>query len=336
MTKRLEDIGKKLDVSPSTVSRALDRRTQHMVKEDTRKRIFDLIKKAGFKPNIKARNLARGRLTNFSIILPTGIDSIFYDEYYLSIIKGVNSALLGTDYSLSILPIEKNYSPDEIYRILLNHETAGLILSPYCKYIEFPFDLMKRYGLPIVIIDNEIKEKNCYSIMLDHKTAGRLGAEILWKKGHRNIVLISDIGHSQHSEMRKDGFYEFFKDKPGNIYTITNLEYKFSYVSGAPALDDIIKINKFPTAVFSLNDEIALGIMNNLKNKAVSCPKDISMLGFDGLSAGQYTTPRLSSIAFPFEEVGKMTARVLMDVLNHKRVNKKITFEAKLKGGETC
>ena len=333
MEKNLKDIAKELGLNASTVSRAINQKTAHMVKEDTRKKIFDLIKKKGFKPNIKARNLKKQQLTNFSLILPIGMKSIFYDEYYNGIIRGINNRVVDTEYSLTIIPVKEDYTSDDIFNVLLNNETAGLILSPYCKYIEFPVDLLKKYNFPIVSIDNEIQSKSFYNIVLDHEKAGYLGAEAIWKKGLRNIILISDEGHSRHSEMRKKGFYDFLKNKKD--CSVINIEHAFSYASAPKVVEELLKINSFPACIFSFNDEIAIGVINELKKKRLNCPKDIEILGFDSLSLGEYSSPKLSSVGFSFEEIGEITAKILIDVLLDKKVNKKTVIEASITFGES-
>ncbi|MFH1847378.1 MAG: LacI family DNA-binding transcriptional regulator [Candidatus Omnitrophota bacterium] len=333
MNKGLKEIAGKLGLNISTISRAINVETQHLVKEETRKRIFELIKKEGFKPNIKARNLKKQSLTNFSLIIPIGIKSIFYNEYYNSIINGINKVLMGSEYLLTLLPIEENYEPENIFQLLLNTETAGLILSPYCKYIKFPFDLMNKYTFPIVSIDNKVSGKNIYNIILNHKNAGYHAAEILWEKGYRDIVLISDVAHSEHSTLRKEGFLEFFKDKNANI---NNIEVPFTFVSGEVTIKKIKERNKFPICIFSLNDEVAVGIINQLKKNNLECTKDLSILGFDGLSIGAYLSPRLSSMGFPFENIGRLTAQILIDVLTNKKVQKTTILEARITEGESC
>jgi len=332
--KNLSYVAGKLGIHTSTVARALDKKTQHMVKESTRKKIFDLIKQQGIKPSVTARSLKKKKLTNFSLILPVGIDSVFYDEYYNGIINGMNEMLLETDYTLTTIPIEKDYSPDKIFQILLDVETAGLILSPYCKYIEFPIDALKKYDFPIVSIDNEIRSQNIYNIVLDHEGAGYKGAEILWGRGYRNIVLITDIGHSRHSEMRKKGFYKFFEGKTD--VSIENVEFEFSIRSGEPALQAIIKNNKFPICVFSLNDEIALGMIGHCCENRLKCPEDISVLGFDGLSAGRYINPPLCSMAFPFKRIGRAAADILLNVREGKKVKKTNIIKAEITEGKSC
>jgi len=334
MKKNLKYVANKLGIHISTVARAIDIKTHRMVKKSTRDKIFELIKKEGIKPNIKARGLKKEKLTNINLILPIGIESVFYDEYYNGIISGMNEILLDTGFTLTTIPIESNYSPDKIFQILLNVEMAGLVLSPYCKYIDFPLDILKKYDFPIISIDNELRGKNIYNIILDHEGAGYKGAKMLWDRGHRNIILISDSNRSRHSEMRKRGFYEFFKNKKD--VTIDNVGLEFSISSGLPALKKIMKTNKFPTCVFSLNDEIALGIVNHCCENKLRCPEDISVLGFDGLSAGRYTNPVLCSLAFPFKKIGKNTAEILINALNGKKKKKTILMEAEIKGEGSC
>jgi len=334
MSKTLNEIAKELGLNIATVSRAINKETEYMVKGSTREKIFNLIKKKGFKPNIKARDLKKQKLTNFSLILPVGIKSIFYDEYYNSIIKGLNETLLNTEYSLVILPVEESYNQDEIYSLLFNTEIAGLILSPYCRHIDLPYELLKRYAFPIVSIDNEFSVKNVYNIVLDHQAAGYLGAKVLWEKGYRDMVLISDSKHSAHSEMRKKGFNEFIANKKD--IRVDHIECPFSYASGPEAVGKIEQIYRKSLGVFSLNDEIAVGIINNLGKIDVKCPEDIGVLGFDGLPIDGYLSPRLSSIAFPLIDIGKQAGQIIIEVLDGMDVENKILIQADLKEGESC
>ncbi|MFH1877529.1 MAG: LacI family DNA-binding transcriptional regulator [Candidatus Omnitrophota bacterium] len=334
--KNLKYIAGKLGINASTVSRALSKRTEHMVKESTRNKVFDLVKKEGFKPDIQARNLKKQKLTNLTFILPVGMDSIFYNEYYMEILKGLSKVIIDSEYTLTILPIQIDYTADEIFRRLLDHETAGLILSPYCKKLEIPFELLKNYNFPVVSIDNKIEHKNFYNILLDHKHAGALGAKILSEKGYRDLILISDQGKSLHSEVRKKGFYGFFKKNEKIRAEIKNIELPFTFLSGIQAIEAIKRTVKFPAGVFSLNDEIAVNMLINLPKYGITCPRDINLIGFDGLKIGTMTRPRLSSIAFPFEQIGIETASLLINVLDGKKQANTITIQASLIPGESC
>ncbi|MFC1590200.1 LacI family DNA-binding transcriptional regulator [Candidatus Omnitrophota bacterium] len=334
--KRLIDIARQLDLSIATVSRALNSTTEHMVKEETRKRILDLVKKTGFKPNIRARELVKGKETTFTLLLPIGVDSVFYTEYYFKLIDGINNVITGTEYTLEILPVVKEYTEEEIYKIILNCNTAGLILSPYCKAIHIPFDIIKRYPFPIITIDSELKGRNAYNVVLDHQKAGYKGIEYLAQRGYENIAVISDSGHSPHSEMRKEGIRQYLKEKKIAEGAVTHMEYPFSRTSGLPALKEIIGLKKRSIGVFSFNDEIAVGILNNMAQMGLRCPADIAILGFDGLPIGQYTIPRLSSVAFPLKKIGEIVARGLIELASKGKTKRRTVIQADILEWESC
>lgn len=330
--KNLKTIAEKLGLNVATVSRAIRPSTQDLVKPSTRKKILDLMKKEGYRPNIQARNLKKQAQSVISMILPVGIDSIFYDQYYQNIIQGINEVLVDTEYALSVLPVRADFTTDDMFRMLIDNDTAALVLSPYCRYIEFPLDLIKKYGYPVASIDNEIEGNTVYNITLDHYGAGRLGAEIMEAKGRKDIILVSDEGRSKHSELRRKGFNDHFK-KNGAGLKITNIEAPFSRVSGVPVLEEIKARFKSPVSVFVLNDEIAVNMLINANKFGLSCPDDISVLGFDGLNIGEFLDPQLQSVAFPFKTVGKFTADTLIKVLSGKKTAKRIGIEARLTEG---
>jgi len=130
MGKTLQDIAQELKLSTATVSRAINKNTEALVKKETRDKILDLVRKTGFKPNMKARGLAKGKLTNFFLIMSQNEDSIFYDYYFFKIIRGFLNVIIDTEYSLAMLPIENDYTEEQIYELIMHNETAGLILSP--------------------------------------------------------------------------------------------------------------------------------------------------------------------------------------------------------------
>ena len=338
MQKTLKDIAKELGVSTATISRSLNKETSNLVKQETRNKIIEYVHRTGFKPNTKASALARGKLTNLFLILSQSDDSIFFDQYYMKIIRGIHDVIVDTDYSLGLLSIDINYTKNQIDDILFRNETAGLILSPHCKANElYPSELLEKYNFPIVSIDNEIQGKNVFTILLNHVGAGSLGIEYLIEKGYKKIYFISDIDKSQHSEIRKQGVYQFFEEHSDDSMELVNLEYPFIRESGKKALDKIIEYGDFPVGVFVLNDEIAIEMINYALEKKINCPKDIGILGFDGLSVGQYVSPPLKSVSFPVREVGKITAQRLIELLEGKKMRKnKSVIEAIITDGKSC
>ncbi|MCK5451528.1 MAG: LacI family DNA-binding transcriptional regulator [Candidatus Omnitrophica bacterium] len=337
MQKTLEDIALELNLSTATISRALNKGTQHLVRENTKNRIFDLVKRTGFKPNLQARGLASGKLTNLFFIMSQNEDSVFYDQYFFYVMRGIQDVIIDMEYSLSILSIENDFTEDQIYDILLSHETAGLILSPYCFYTKFPFDAIKGSNTyPIVTLDIEIDSKNVHSIVFDHVDAGYKGAEFLWKKGYRQFVLISDIKHSYHSDLRREGFYDFFKTKKGERFVVDEFQYLLSDTSSLSVLEKITKVKKSPVGIFALSDEIAIGMINNLSKTGIKCPEDIGILGFDGLRVGRYSVPSLSSVGFPFRAVGRQAAEIIIKALKKQKVKKTYNVKANIIEGDSC
>jgi len=332
MYRRLEDISKDLGVSSATISRALNKNTEHLVKKETRETILSYVKETGYKPNLKARGLAKGKLTNLFLIQSEQDESIFYDLYYSDLINGINNVIADSDYSLVILPIKNYYTEDQIYDILFNQETAGLFISPFCLNLDFPFGLIKDFEFPVIALDSEIEGDNVYSIMLNHFEAGYKAAERLSKKKDRDIVFISDSMQNLHSQMRRSGFYSFFERHNIGV-EITEFEFPLSYISGGPVLEKILSLGKLPISVFVLSDEIGVNLINQIWKKGLRCPEDIAVLGFDGLSIRNYTVPCLSSIGFNYYEVGKIAAKVLINTLSGKKERKKICIDAKVLEG---
>jgi len=336
--KTLKDIARELGVSTATISRALNKSTSGMVRPETRDKILEYVRRTGFKPNTKASALAKGKLTNLFLILSQKHDSIFFDQYYIKIIRGIHDVIVDTEYSLGLLSIDEGFSPEDIDEILFRNETAGLILSPHCHANKiYPRELLEKYDFPVVSIDNEVEGNNVYTVLLDQEGAGFKGAEFLAGKGYKNIVLVSDSEHSAHSEMRKKGFYSFFDAASDKSFDLTCLEFPFSLDAGESALNEIVKLGKFPVGVFALNDELASGILGHIPRAGLKCPGDIGILGFDGLTIGQYLSPRMYSVSFPIREVGKKTAEILVETLEGKKLRKnKIVFDAVITSGESC
>ena len=337
MQTRLQDIAEQLNLSTATISRALNKETENLVKKETRDRIFEFIRETGYKPNIKARELAKGKLTNFFLLSSQmNENSIFYDHYFINLIRGITGVLVDTEYSLVMLPIENDYTEDRIYKILLDNETAGLILSPYCSHLEFPFDVIKEYNFPVVSLDNEIMGQNAYNVLLDHTEAGYIGAKRLTEKGYKNILLVSDSRHAMDAELRRKGFFDFFRDNTDAARKIINIELPLSYISSEPVLEKILELDIFPIGVFALSDEIAVGLINRLGNKGLRCPEDVGVIGFDGLSIGYHSVPRLNSVAFPYQEVGREAALTIKDALEGKNVKRRKVIGALLTEGGSC
>jgi len=141
--------------------------------------------------------------------------------------------------------------------------------------------------------------------------------------GHKNIAVISGPEQSTITQDRLFGHINSLNDA-GITFKTENVAYgDYSIQSGAKAAEKLLNMSPSPTAIFCMNDEMAIGAIHYAKKKRLSVPDDISISGFDNISFAEYSDPPLTTISQPAEEFGSFAMSMLFDVMKGNELEEK-------------
>ena len=319
----IRDIAREAGVSVTTVSRVLNRRPD--VNAETRRKVEYVIQKYHFAGNINARGLKQDRKA-------VGIIVHGHSNPFLS---ALSEALLLQAKSLPISFITEfvDEMDDEFLnavRLAAQNRLDGLIFIG-CL-IDKRANVIRDLNIPIVFttVDGSGADLPlASSVTIDDRKMGRWVGDQLIQLGHRNIaVLGANPVYGDSLSKRLNGFLEALKSSDIPFRKDLFRECLFTYDSGYSETMDIFRNHHDVTALFAMSDVVAIGAMRALKDLNIDVPGKVSVFGFDGIRAGDFTVPRLSTIEQPVDEIAEKSIRLLIRMLDRDETPQHLVIES--------
>lgn len=305
------DVAKLANVSPSTVSRYLNRTS--FVSSDKSEQIEEAIRALDYKPQLPSNKLGKSRSMTIGV-LAQNPDS----PYTSNILIDMEKILSDHGYSLLISANswqEKlvSYSLD----YLLNSDVDGIIIISGNVSEELIRECSNQ--IPVVALGYDINEGNIQSISLDNKLGGYLATLHLIQLGHVNIAHIKGLPDHNDAIYRYNGYKEALSEAGITYKEKLVLDGDFGLKTGYEKTVELIKSKVFFSAIFAANDLTAYGAIKALHDNGLKVPEDVSVIGFDDIPTSLYFTPSLTTLRQPLEELGGISAKCILGLLSGER-----------------
>lgn len=305
-TVTIRDIAERAGVSPSTVSRVLNDTTP--VAPEKRAAVLAAVKALGFRPNVLAQELARGRSRAIGV-LPQGISSPFYGQ----LIKGIEHGLRGSDYYPLFATGEQPGEAAQALELLLAHRVDGLIVVgghiPDADLV----GLADR--IPILAIGRKIEGLEHRCLHVENRDGAFKATRHLLDLGHTRILHITGFAWHRDSIDRREGYERALREAGLRPDPALVLQGNFEEPSGLIATETLLAAGTPFTAIFASNDQMACGAGLALFRRGLRVPRDVSIVGFDDQPIATYTWPPLTTVRQPAFEMGHAAARALVGQL---------------------
>jgi LacI family transcriptional regulator len=304
----IHDIAKEAEVSTATVSRVLNHPDR--VSAAVRERVLAVVDRQHYVSDGFGAGLASQRSRLIGLLIPTITNSI-----YASSTQAIQRVAQHAGYT--VLVGVYDYSAqreEELVQKLLERRVDGLILTGEERASRI-YDKIRKNGVPFVITWQLTRDASIPCVAFDNEAAAFFAVDHLISLGHRNIGLIcgrTDV--NDRAQARRNGYLRAL-DSYGLTSTPLIYERDFEFVHGRSAMHLILQKRQRPTAVFCANDIQAIGAIYESQLSGLRVPDDISIIGFDDIPAAQYTTPQLTTIRVPAEEMGRRAAEILIDAI---------------------
>ncbi|WP_437922080.1 LacI family DNA-binding transcriptional regulator [Sphingobacterium sp. LRF_L2] len=320
-------IAKALQISPATVSRALN--NSHEIKKETRERVLAFAKEHNFRPNTFARNLKTGKTNLIGVVIP-----FLSSPFFLEFIEELYKVITPLHYTLIPLQTQNNEeSEKEALQFLIHQNVAGIIISP--AFEDSNYELLQQVHLnicPVILFDRTQHRLNTYKIGIHNSMETYVATEDLIKKGRKKIVFLcgKDIGNTKD---RIRGYKNALLN-----YAIPFKEEYVVYADYQDPNQDIDCILKaffinlqqnenLPDAIVGGTDTLSIKILGVLANLQLSVPDDIAVIGFTNTNLANYLYPALSTIRQPTKEMAQLALELLMGLIQDSRDRKDMPFE---------
>ncbi|MFA5164827.1 MAG: GntR family transcriptional regulator [Candidatus Omnitrophota bacterium] len=258
----------------------------------------------------------QSRRKNVACILrrlnPTSQSPIL-SPYYVGIFSMMQKEALRMGCTLSFNFVTSVKDERDIARWAMENNVDGIIVIGGLDRTTVLSLYDKKF--PLVLVDNEISKPAIDSVIPDNRNGGYLAVKHLTDLGHKRIAMIRAPLQDQPASIGRLEGYKAALQEAGIKYD-DNLVIEGYYMveEGYKAMEKILKKNPLPTAVFAINDEAAMGAMKAIREKSgLSIPRDISIVGFDNIEWAALSTPPLTTVNVPKEEMGSIALKKLID-----------------------
>lgn len=322
----IKDIARAAKVSHPTVSRALS--DSPLVNGETAKRIREIAVSLGYRPSAIARSLATKKTKTIGVVVTS-----IADPFIADVISGVEEA--ANDHGYSVFLANSNANPDREVKVVhsFHERRVDGILVTASRVGALYVPLLSQLKVPIVLINNQHPDETdefIYSVTIDNIKASTEVMRHLIGLGHKRIAYIGDRGGFQSDIERLAGYRQGLASAEYPFLAELVVHGDGKPEGGAEAMERLLALPSPPTAVFCYNDMSALGALRVLNSHGIKVPEDLSVVGFDDLAIASYTSPLLTTVSQPKQQMGRMAMEILIKLLSRIDSKTNIKVEGEL------
>ncbi|HEX2606801.1 MAG TPA: LacI family DNA-binding transcriptional regulator [Flavisolibacter sp.] len=314
----IQDIARELNITPSTVSRALNNHAA--ISEATKKAVTLTAKKLKYRPNKIASSLRLGKSRIIGVIIPSAEINFFG-----SVVHGIEKVASENDYNVIIYQSNEQLDFEQKgVETFLRSRVDGVLASIAKETTDLGhFAEIKKRGVPLVLFDRVNDELDVPSVVVDDYMGAFNATQHLIDQGCLSIAHIGGQQHVSIFKQRLNGYKDALK-KNGMPLRKELIRYgKVTIESGTQLMKELLALPEPPDGVFAVEDFTALGALQALKAAHVSVPEQVALIGFANEAFGEYISPSLSTVNQQTIKMGEEAARLFFELSEHNGFYKK-------------
>ncbi|MEM9362450.1 MAG: LacI family DNA-binding transcriptional regulator [Bacteroidota bacterium] len=310
----LKELAKSLDLSISTVSRALNNHPD--ISSETKDRVQKLAEKLNYVPNVFASGFRSHRSHILGVIVPN------LSHYFTTtILKGILEEAENLGYRV-IISESKNEEKKqaEMLSTMIQFGVDGILLSLSRKTKSVDGVLKVLSRIPLVMFDKVSDKIPCTQVVINEEEAAFNVVEHLINTGKRRIAIIKETEGSFNSEKRFEGYLRALKehDLPIDEKIILSTE-DISMTKGRMMANVLLSLKKRPDAIFAITDSAAIGAIKALNKFKIQVPEEIAVVGFSNSASSTIINPSLTTVDQPGNKIGRTCTKYLIDEIENPK-----------------
>lgn len=307
-------IAEEVGVSRTTVSLVLNDIPGVRVSPETRQHILEVARRLNYYPDAAARTLASGRTHTIGFVLCQSPDRIFADAFLPEVLRGVGDAVQENGFRVLIHSVEDVTAPEAYIGLVREKHTDGIILSgPRSDDQQLP--RLKAEGFPVVLL-GQLPGSGIPFVDVDNVGAARPAVNHLLGLGHRRIGMITNAPLEYTAARDRLVGYRRALEEAGLDFDERLVRYgDFREESGRVAMCELLDLAERPSAVFVASDLVAFGALVAIKERGLTTPDEIALVGFDDVRLAHYVDPPLTTVRLPAYELGYGAATLLAELI---------------------
>ena len=313
-TVTIYDVAREAGVSMATVSRVVNGNKN--VKENTRKKVLEVIERLDYRPNAVARGLASKRTTTVGVVIPD-----ITNTYFAALAKGIDDIAEMYKYNIVLANSDEDDEKEvAVVNTLFSKQVDGIIFMGYhlTEKIRSEFS---RSRTPVVLAGTVDVEHQLPSVNIDYKNASADAVRHLLKRNKKIAFVSGPLVDDVNGKIRLVGYKEALKEAGVNYSEGLVFESKYRYDDGYALAERLVSSKA--TAAIVTGDELAAGLLNGLADHGVSVPEDFEIITSDDSQIARYTRPNLTTIAQPLYDLGAISMRMLTKIMHKEELEER-------------
>ena len=313
-TVTIYDVAREAGVSMATVSRVVNGNKN--VKENTRKKVLEVIDRLDYRPNAVARGLASKRTTTVGVVIPD-----ITNTYFAALAKGIDDIAEMYKYNIVLANSDEDDEKEvAVVNTLFSKQVDGVIFMGYhlTEKIRSEFS---RSRTPVVLAGTVDVEHQLPSVNIDYKNAIADAVRHLLKRNKKIAFVSGPLVDDINGKVRLAGYKDALKEAGVNYSEGLVFESKYRYDDGYSLAERLVSSKA--TAAVVTGDELAAGLLNGLADHGVSVPEDFEVITSDDSQIARFTRPNLTTIAQPLYDLGAISMRMLTKIMHKEELEER-------------
>jgi len=304
----IRDVARLAGVSAATVSGVMNKKA--VARPEVQKRVEEAMKALDYHPDRMARSLKTGLSKVIGMVVPD-----LKNPFFVDLMCGVEEVARASGFSVIFSNSNKDQAIEkENLSMLYSHRVAGAVVCSTDAYTAYDSSMTRRF--PMVFVDRlPVVGFKGRAVTVDNRRAAFNATRHLIEIGHEDIAIITGRMDLSGGFERVEGFREAMREAQLPIRDEYFQSGDFSVASGYAGTIKLLSLPTPPTAIFSCNNNMTLGVMRALTDRDLSSPADISVLSYDDFPWAAYFHPKLTAVAQPGLEMGRRAVHMLLGAI---------------------
>lgn len=295
----IKEVAATSGVSIATVSQILNGNAEKFSPKTVEK-VMNAKNSLDYQPDYFAQRMVMKKSKTIGVMIPD-----ITNPFFSLLLKGIEKVVYGQKYIVMLCDADFSVQKESEYlQELIRRGVDGFIIASSTVSNQTLKEQLSKNQIPYIVLDQKKSEGGSDEISTDDFTGGVVAANYLRELGHEKVAVIGPQDAPSNIQTRIEGFKTVY---PEFLFVNQPLTRE----GGKQAAEQIIPSEV--SAIFALNDEIALGLMYQLKHLGKVIPDDYSIVGYDNSPMSEYVTPTLTTVSQPIFELGQIAAELLLE-----------------------
>jgi LacI family transcriptional regulator len=308
----IRDVAQRCGVSPMTVSRVINGGTR--VRPETRRRVERAIAELGYVPSRLARGLSGQRTGTIAVVVPD-----VANPFFTLIVRASEEVARRAGYRVILCDTRADLAVErDAIGEMLAHRVEGIVIAPVSDRSGPQLARLERFGVPFVLVDRTVAGFDADAVVGDSGAGGRRLVEHLIGLGHRRIGMIVESDEVSTARDRRAGYEAALAGAGLPLDPELVVDSSVDPAGGLSGMARLLELEPRPTAVFTVNNLVALGAIEAVRAAGLEVPDDVALVCFDDIEYASRLYPFLTAMVQPAETFGALGTQLLLERIERR------------------